>query len=82
VLKYDIMGDNLNDTNEELKQFPFTSDYPDYHPHMTIAYLKPGKGKHYIDMLGKDHKEMWMAPQHAVYSRTNGEKLKIPVRID
>ena len=82
VLKYDIVGDNLNETNEELKQFPFTSDYPDYHPHMTIAYLKPGKGKEYIDMLGNDHKEMWMAPQHAVYSRTNGEKLKIPVRID
>jgi hypothetical protein len=82
VLKYDIMGDNLNETNEELKQFPFTSDYPDYHPHMTIAYLKPGKGKHYIDMLGKDHKEMWMAPQHAVYSRTDGTKHKIPVRVD
>ena len=82
VLKYDIMGDNLNETNEELKQFPFTSDYPEYHPHMTVAYLKPGKGKHYIDMLGKDHKEMIMTPQHGVYSRTDGTKHKIPVRVN
>jgi hypothetical protein len=49
---------------------------------MTIAYLKPGMGQKYIDMLGKDYNEMWMAPQYAVYSRTNGEKLKIPVRLD
>jgi 2'-5' RNA ligase len=76
------MGDNLNETNEELKQFPFTSDYPDYHPHMTVAYLKPGKGKHYIDMLGEDHKEMIMTPQHGVYSRTDGTKHKIPVRVN
>jgi hypothetical protein len=82
VLKYDITGDYLNETNEDLKQFPFTTDYPDYHPHMTIAYLKPGMGQKYIDMLGKDYNEMWMAPQYAVYSRTNGEKLKIPVRLD
>jgi hypothetical protein len=81
VLKYDIMGDNLNDTNEELKQFPFTSDYPDYYPHMTIAYLKPGKGNDYINMLGDEHNEMIMTPQYAVYSRTDGAKHKIPVRL-
>jgi hypothetical protein len=44
--------------------------------------LKMSEGKKYIDMLGDDHKEMWMAPQYGVYSRTNGEKRKIPVRID
>jgi hypothetical protein len=75
------MGDNLNDTNEELKQFPFTSDYPDYYPHMTIAYLKPGKGNDYINMLGDEHNEMIMTPQYAVYSRTDGAKHKIPVRL-
>ena len=57
VLKYDIEGDSLFDTNEELKQFPFTSDYPDYHPHMTVAYLKPGTGKKYTkissDIIGQ-----------------------------
>jgi hypothetical protein len=32
-------------------------------------------------MLGEDHKEMMMIPQHAVYSRTDGTKHKIPVKI-
>lgn len=80
VLKYDIKGDNLHQVNDELKQFPFTSDYPDYHPHMTVAYLKPGKGKQYVDSLGGD--ELDMVPQYAIYSRPNGSKLKIPIRID
>jgi hypothetical protein len=82
VLKYDIMGDNLIDTNEELKQFPFTSNYPDYHPHMTIAYLKPGMGDKYIDKLNKEKGEIFLTPQYAVYSQPDRTKHKIPVRLD
>ena len=81
VLKYDIEGDNLKETNDKLKEFPFTTDYPDYHPHMTVAYLKPGKGKQYVDRLSNDYKELSMVPQHAVYSRANGDKIKMPVRL-
>lgn len=82
VLKYDVEGDNLHETNEDLKQFPFTTDYPNYHPHMTIAYLKPGMGKKYVDDLKKQHGELWMSPQHAVYSQPDGTKNKINLRID
>lgn len=82
VLKYDIMGDELSETNEELKQYPYTTDYPDYHPHMTIAYLKPGKGEKYIDMLNKDNNEISLTPQYAVYSQPDKTKHKIPVKLD
>lgn len=81
VLKYDIDGENLNKINEELKQFPFTSDYPDYHPHMTVAYLKPGKGKEYVEKMGENTKEVFMVPKHIIYSRTDGSKHMIPIRI-
>lgn len=81
VLKFDVSGDSLHDTNEDLKQFPYTTDYPDYHPHMTIAYLKPGMGKKYIDMLGGKYGEMSLKPQHGVYSKTDGSKIKIPISI-
>ena len=81
VLKYDIDGENLHETNEDLKQFPFTSDYPDYHPHMTVAYLKPGKGKEYTDKLGGLYNELKMVPQHVIYSRADGSKHKIPVTL-
>lgn len=82
VLKYDIKGDNLSETNEDLKQYPFTTDYPNYHPHMTVAYLKPGMGKKYVEKLGKEYSELWMSPQYAVYSQPDGTKNKINVRVD
>ena len=80
VLKFDIKGDNMNETNADLKKYPFTSDYPDYHPHMTVAYLKTGTGKRYVKML-KDV-EFDLAPQYAVYSKPNGDKDKIAVKVD
>jgi 2'-5' RNA ligase len=80
VLKFDIKGDNLHETNADLQQYPFTSNFPDYHPHMTIAYLKPGSGKRYVQML--KGVEFDLAPQYAVYSKPNGDKDKINIRID
>jgi 2'-5' RNA ligase len=83
VLKFDVDGDNLHQTNADLKQFPFTSNYPNYHPHLTIAYLKPGMGKKYVDMLNKAKaNEFWLAPQYAVYSEVDGTKTKINIRVD
>lgn len=79
VLKYDVEGDNLHETNEILKQFPYTTDYPDYHPHMTIAYLKPGMGKKYVDVLGGEYGKFDMKPTHIVYSQTDGTKNKIEI---
>lgn len=81
VLKFDVTGDNLPETNEKLKQFPFTTDYPDYHPHMTIAYLKPGEGKQYVEMLKKSD-DFWVAPTHAIYSQPDGTKNKITIKVD
>ena len=79
VLKFDVKGDNLHETNTDLKQHPFTSDYPDYHPHMTIAYLKPGTGKRYVKML-KEY-EYELIPQHAIYSKPDGDKDKIKIKV-
>jgi len=51
VLKFDVNGDNLFKTNTELSKYPNTQNFPDYHPHMTIAYLTPGTGKRYANCL-------------------------------
>lgn len=77
VLKFDVKGDNIHKCNDALKQFPYTSNFPDYHPHMTIAYLKPGTGDKYVKMF-KDM-EYEMTPRKAVYSTTN-EKINIPIK--
>lgn len=80
VLKFDIEGDSLQETNKDLKKFPYTSDYPDYHPHLTVGYLKPGRGEKYIKALKS--KEYWIAPQYAVYSMSDNTKHKITIKID
>ena len=80
VLKFDIKGDNIHETNKDLQQYPFTSNFPDYHPHMTVAYLKPGTGKRYAKMLNGF--EYDLVPQYAVYSKPNGDKDKIKIKVD
>ena len=76
VLKFDVrqkMGlykkskDVLYIINKDLSdKFPFTTNFPDYHPHSTIAYLKPKTGKKYVKEF-KD-KEYIVTPEKIVYS--------------
>jgi len=48
VIKYDVSSDILHQMNAALKYYcPFTSNFPEYHPHMTIAYVKKGEGEKY-----------------------------------
>lgn len=76
VLKFDVETEELNILNEIFKNtFEFTSDYPDYHAHTTIAYLKPGIGKEYIDIF-KNYLKTYEAV-YFVYSKANGEKILI-----
>jgi 2'-5' RNA ligase len=77
VLKFDIKSKDLNKMNETLAKFPHTTDYPEYHPHATVAYLKPGCGKKYI---GKLDNPIEVEPGEILYSKVNGEKLKWPLK--
>jgi 2'-5' RNA ligase len=78
VLKFDVKYPKktekiLHIVNKELEDtFPYTSDYPDYHPHCTIAYLKKGEGKKYVEMF-KDA-EITVHPEKIVYSKADGKK--------
>ena len=83
VFKFEVSGKSLNECNEELKTLPYTSDFPKYNPHMTIGYLMSGKGKKYVKML-EDSKgnKFESTPKYAVYSMTNGVKIKIPINLD
>lgn len=80
VLKFDIKGANLHETNSDLQQYPFTSNFPDYHPHMTVGYLNPGTGKKYTKML--KGQKFDLLPQYAVYSKPEGDQDKININID
>lgn len=74
VLKFDVDGNGLRESNRNLiENVPYTSSFPDYHPHCTIAYLKPGTAQKYIDAMG-DVKHIVM-PTQLVYSKPSGEKV-------
>jgi hypothetical protein len=52
VVKFDAESDVLHVLNTMMRNtFPHTEYFKDYHPHITIAYVKAGKGKDYIQQL-------------------------------
>ena len=74
VLKFEANNPTLHSCNFNLKKLPYTSDYPDYKPHATVAYLKKGKGEYYVDRL-RDV-SITAKPTHLVYSKPDGSKIK------
>ena len=59
VVKIDLEGKELHDLNALVKSmFPCTDTYPTYHPHCTIAYVKPHEGRKWKGMttfLGEEY---------------------------
>lgn len=55
VLKCDAQSFMLGKSNEKiLQKFESHSEYKEYHPHMTVAYLKKGMGEKYTkDILDR-----------------------------
>jgi len=82
VVKFDVPPTpELKSYNKLLKNtFPFTSDFPKYHPHMTIAYVKKGEGKKYIQKV----KPFKVKFDKAVYSYNKNKKDKdrTKIRVD
>lgn len=73
VVKFDVSGQDLHDMNKMFKDLPHTSDYPDYHPHATIAYVEAGEGKKYTKTLSKED-SFTIKPNKIVYSKADDTK--------
>jgi len=71
VVKFDIEGNYLHKLNKDLRDsVHYTTSFPEYHPHMTISYLKPGTGKKYKKILKSP---LIITPTAYKYSYPNGE---------
>lgn len=67
VLKMDVKSPKMDETNKALRDnLPHDELYPNYHPHLTVAYLKPGKGKKYVKQML--HKIIELTPKEYLYS--------------
>lgn len=79
VLKFDVSGDGLHECNSALTQYPHTTNFPDYHPHLTIGYLKSGTGKKHTELFSNMGYNL--TPQYAVYSKPDGSKSKFKIKL-
>ena len=79
VLKFDVDSKDMHDLNGKFKKFPHTNNFPDYHPHVTIAYLKPKTAEKYIKKM-KGMEEMHAEVDNLVYSKPDGEKKTYKVK--
>ena len=78
VLKFEAEAEWLHETNKSLKELPHTSNFPDYKPHLTIAYLKTDKCDKHIELL--KGVEVEVTPKEIIYSKVNGEKVKLDIK--
>ena len=80
VLKFEVEGKNLHETNTALKKYPYTNEYKVYKPHLTIAYIKPGLGEKYVKAF--KNLEYKLNPIYGVYTQSDGTKNKIKIKIE
>jgi len=71
VLKFEVSGKGLNEANKKFSELPNTNEYPNYEPHVTIAYLKKGAGEKYCKKLDKP---FTVKADKIVYSKPDGSK--------
>lgn len=77
VVKMNVKSDKLTELNSKLTKLPHTTDYPDYHPHITMSYVLKGNGQKYVN---PNFHLRFNRIDKIVYSKTNGEELEIPLR--
>lgn len=69
VVKYNVLNNSdLNKVRKEIVKFPHTTDYSNYIPHITIAYVNSGTGKKYTN----DNVSFDLTLNEIVYSTSDG----------
>jgi len=75
---YDVVKFNVNpngalqELHDKLSEFPNSNEYPDYKPHITIAYVNKGMGKKYVK---PEYKYTVNNVNKITYSLPSGEKV-------
>lgn len=65
VVKVDVESPDLIRLNKLLGELPHHDTHPDYHPHVTLAYVRPGCGKKYIGAGLNGHRVLL---RHLIFS--------------
>jgi 2'-5' RNA ligase len=75
VVKLEIdKSSKLQEINRRLSELPNSNQFPEYKPHITLAYVKKGKGQRYID---PNYKYQIKNIARISYTRPDKSELKI-----
>lgn len=78
VVKVDVHSPELHALNKKIaKALPHTDTHPEYKPHATIAYVKPGMGKRFANDASVDGKSMLL--HRLTFSGKDGKQVHIPL---
>lgn len=82
VLKIEIHGDGIRALNEAIGDaIAHVDTHPEYKPHATLAYLKPGLAKNYVDRLNFLSGTA-VAFNRLTFGRRDHSKITIPLNGD
>jgi hypothetical protein len=77
VLKFDVESSTLKSLNKQISEnFPYTTKFPTYEPHITIAYLKKGTCQKYLKELKEPVSK---SLKTFVYSKVDGSEPKFKI---
>jgi 2'-5' RNA ligase len=80
VVKFNVKADGaLQELHNRLSEFPNSNSFPDYKPHITIAYVNKGTGRKYIK---PDYKYVVKNVDKITYSMPSGEKIEFDYNIN
>jgi len=78
VVVIDVKSEDLEETNKKLaREIEYTNQYKTYRPHVTIAYVKKGKGWKHAGCARWEGKKF--VANYVVFSSKNGSKQRIPL---
>ena len=69
-----VLTPKLKEINKKLSELPNSNQFPEYKPHITLAYVKSGLGKKYVN---PDYKYEIKTISKIVYTRPDNTELTI-----
>lgn len=80
VIKLDIESDDLHRLNAALRDsLENTETYPEYKPHVTLAYVKPGEGEGIAESVWNTAAGLELVFDSVTFSDKRREQTKIPL---
>lgn len=79
VVKVGVQSPGLRRLNQKISTLPNSDTHPDYQPHATIAYLKPGKGAPYAGKSVPGVTGKSVTADAVVFSSKSGNRSTIPL---